>query len=152
MLLRYRYRNYITNDIIFVDSFTQPVDPNLKPNSLVIVNKTESNNTNTSVDVNISNNAYSIIVPNLQLGTYTVKISKKVEQVGAPSALFQVTKVDHLEVALVHTLISSETSGSNPEYFELNWFAGEDLKIRKYNNLSMNNITTYDGIYTVSIS
>lgn len=152
MLLRYRYKDYITNQIVFEDSFTEPTNPNIKPDSLVIVSKATSNtNTNTSVDVNIIGRSYSNITPNnFQLGSYTVKISKKIEQIGSPSAVFQVSKVDHADIALVHRIISSQSNGGNPEYFELIWLSNEGLKIRKDNPIN-SIINTYDGIYNVVI-
>lgn len=75
MLLRYRYKHNTTNEIIYEESFTAPVT-NVKPNSLTIVDKLESNTTTTiTVDVSLTGSDDATIP--LTLGTYTVKVNKK---------------------------------------------------------------------------
>jgi hypothetical protein len=146
MLLRYRYKDIITNDIIYVSSFTAPSNINIKPNSLTIVGREESTATNiTTVEVLLTESLWVDIAP-LNLGTYKIKISKKISQDGAPTALFNIAKTVNMDFALINDIIN--IASNDNEVLEVQWNPGEIVKIRKYNLTPSN---TYDGIYNVII-
>lgn len=147
MLLRYRYRLASTNEISYVESFTPPIT-DIKPNSLTIVGKLENNTVNTiSVDVDLLSNTEAFIGP-LSIGSYTIKVNKKIPLDGAPTALFHVAKYDMSSPAQINDMLN--LTSSDDQILTLNWLGGELLlRLRKYKIPSS---SMYDGIYSVVIS
>jgi hypothetical protein len=145
MLLRYRYKHSITNEILYEESFTPPVI-NVKPNSLTVVGQAVSSGSATTVvEINLIGNTNTVVGP-LALGTYSVKVNKKVPVNGAPTAKFEISKIDATEPAQVHDIIN--ISSNVGETLIALWNTDGNLYIQKFSGIANN---TYNGLYTVKI-
>ena len=160
MLLRFRYKDFVTNQIEYVESFTPPTlslgGNIIKPNTLTVVpldTSTANTATLTSIDVTLTGNAEAVIAP-LSIGSYRVKVNKKPAQGGAPTAQFDIAKTFISETAQINDIINIESdapTANQKEFLKLFWRAGESLKLVKNNPINSPSINTYNGVYNVVI-